>query len=212
MYEHLSESVRRTETRCPVPEVSPFVPSGVPSNAADHSISVGEGNDYTFSSPSSIVSSIICRICLESTSPEDLISPCLCKGSQQWVHEQCLKLWLIKSEKDEKDLTACEVCKATFHMNFYYSLTFCPCGSGTARRSVWIPFGLVLLLLLGVGLIFCVSGEKERRQSATVVVLAVLLSSAAVLCALMGLYLAKELWFVRTIEEWQIESLPPGPN
>jgi FtsH-binding integral membrane protein len=97
-------------------------------------------------------------------------------------------------------------------MNFYYSLTFNPCGSGPARRSVWIPFGLVLLLLLGVGLLFCVSNKKEKRQSATVVVLSVLLSSAAVLCAVMGIYLAKELWFVRTIEEWQIESLSLAPN
>ena len=214
MYEHLSESVRKTETRCPAPEVSPFLPPGPASNAADHSISIGEGNDYTFSSPSSTtsVSPIICRICLESTTPEDFISPCLCKGSQQWVHEQCLKLWLIKSEKDEKDLTSCEVCKSPFHMNFYYSLTFAPCGSGPSRRCVWIPFGLVLLLLLGVGLLFCVSNEKEKRQSVTVVVLSVLLSSAAVLCAIMGIYLAKELWFVRTIEEWQIENLSPAPN
>jgi hypothetical protein len=36
-----------------------------------------------------------CRICLESDAePEDeLISPCMCKGTQQFVHRSCLDHW-----------------------------------------------------------------------------------------------------------------------
>ena len=33
-----------------------------------------------------------CRICLDSENNQDLISPCLCKGSQKYVHQTCLQL------------------------------------------------------------------------------------------------------------------------
>lgn len=210
IYGNLSETVRKSGMRGQVPNVSPFEQEAAVSNAADHSLSANEqANEYTFSSPgSSAVPSTMCRICLESTSVDDLISPCVCRGTQQWVHEQCLKLWLIQSEKDVKDLTSCEVCKAPFRMNFYYSLLFAPCGPGADRKYVWIPFALVLFLLIGISLVLTVSDREQNQQSSTVIVLTVLFSVAAGLCALMGVYLAKELWFIRTIEEWQIESLP----
>uniref|UniRef100_A0A804NHY6 RING-CH-type domain-containing protein n=1 Tax=Zea mays TaxID=4577 RepID=A0A804NHY6_MAIZE len=40
-------------------------------------------------------SAACCRICLESESePGDvLISPCMCKGTQQFVHRSCLDHW-----------------------------------------------------------------------------------------------------------------------
>jgi len=36
-----------------------------------------------------------CRICLESESEpgDELISPCMCKGTQQFVHRSCLDHW-----------------------------------------------------------------------------------------------------------------------
>lgn len=36
-----------------------------------------------------------CRICLECDGEEDdeLISPCMCKGTQQFVHRSCLDHW-----------------------------------------------------------------------------------------------------------------------
>ncbi|KAF3922157.1 hypothetical protein ABW21_db0202272 [Orbilia brochopaga] len=48
-----------------------------------------------------------CRICLD-TSTEDadpelgrLISPCLCKGSARYVHEECLRAWRLQSANDQ---------------------------------------------------------------------------------------------------------------
>uniref|UniRef100_A0A453RTW0 RING-CH-type domain-containing protein n=1 Tax=Aegilops tauschii subsp. strangulata TaxID=200361 RepID=A0A453RTW0_AEGTS len=36
-----------------------------------------------------------CRICLEAESEigDELISPCMCKGTQQFVHRSCLDHW-----------------------------------------------------------------------------------------------------------------------
>lgn len=36
-----------------------------------------------------------CRICLESDAEpgDDLIAPCMCKGTQQFVHRSCLDHW-----------------------------------------------------------------------------------------------------------------------
>ncbi|KAG5039308.1 hypothetical protein JHK82_011465 [Glycine max] len=49
-----------------------------------------------------------CRICLESDSdPEDeLISPCMCKGTQQFVHRSCLDHWRSVKVKDLPSHTA----------------------------------------------------------------------------------------------------------
>nr|KYP51149.1 E3 ubiquitin-protein ligase MARCH1 [Cajanus cajan] len=55
-----------------------------------------------------------CRICLESDSdPEDeLISPCMCKGTQQFVHRSCLDHW----RSEGFAFSHCTTCKAQFHL------------------------------------------------------------------------------------------------
>lgn len=64
-------------------------------------------------STTSVVSSMeICRICHCEAEPEQpLISPCLCAGSLQYVHQSCLQRW-IKSSDTKK----CELCKYEFIM------------------------------------------------------------------------------------------------
>ena len=32
-----------------------------------------------------------CRICLEEDEIENLISPCLCRGTSKYIHEKCFK-------------------------------------------------------------------------------------------------------------------------
>ncbi|XP_042403933.1 uncharacterized protein LOC121993271 [Zingiber officinale] len=62
------------------------------------------------------VSSACCRICLESDSVpgDELISPCLCKGTQQFVHRSCLDHW--RSVKEGSAFSHCTTCKARFHL------------------------------------------------------------------------------------------------
>jgi hypothetical protein len=58
-----------------------------------------------------------CRICLEleSLAPGDeLIAPCMCKGTQQLVHRSCLDHW--RSVKEGFSFSHCTTCKAQFHL------------------------------------------------------------------------------------------------
>ncbi|KAJ1284266.1 hypothetical protein BS78_03G192000 [Paspalum vaginatum] len=61
-------------------------------------------------------SAACCRICLESeTEPGDeLISPCMCKGTHQFVHRSCLDHW--RSVKEGTAFSHCTTCKAQFHL------------------------------------------------------------------------------------------------
>ena len=65
-------------------------------------------------STASLTSSAVdlCRIChCEAEAGAPLISPCVCAGSLQYVHQSCLQQW-IKSA----DTKSCELCKFDFQM------------------------------------------------------------------------------------------------
>ncbi|CAG9327579.1 unnamed protein product [Blepharisma stoltei] len=51
-----------------------------------------------------------CRICLDASNWEDMISPCLCKGSVKYVHKQCLEQWIRYSQKTPGSKNICELC------------------------------------------------------------------------------------------------------
>ncbi|KAJ6759524.1 RING/FYVE/PHD ZINC FINGER SUPERFAMILY PROTEIN, partial [Salix koriyanagi] len=57
-----------------------------------------------------------CRICLETDCEpgDELISPCMCKGTQQFVHRSCLDHW--RSVKEGFAFSHCTTCKAQFHL------------------------------------------------------------------------------------------------
>eukprot|EP00736_Rhodelphis_marinus_P002801 Rmarinus@m.27101 len=57
----------------------------------------------------------VCRIC-RIGSPEDLCSPCKCRGSVQYVHQECLQQWLNQKKSEE-----CELCGYTFKFDLIYS-------------------------------------------------------------------------------------------
>lgn len=53
-----------------------------------------------------------CRICLESDEQE-MISPCLCKGTSKWVHRQCLDTWRVMDDRYGTFHT-CPTCKFNY--------------------------------------------------------------------------------------------------
>ncbi|EAR95035.2 zinc finger protein (macronuclear) [Tetrahymena thermophila SB210] len=67
-----------------------------------------------------------CKICLEGESTEEtgqLLSPCRCNGSMQYIHEECLKTWLVSQQVDI-DTAACELCKMEYNMEIIIGKKF----------------------------------------------------------------------------------------
>jgi hypothetical protein len=54
------------------------------------------------------------RCCSCAASGDELISPCMCKGTQQFVHRYCLDHW--RSVKEGTAFSHCTTCKAQFHL------------------------------------------------------------------------------------------------
>ena len=53
-----------------------------------------------------------CRVCMESSEEtSQLIKPCNCKGSVEFIHFHCLKEWMDYSHDDD----VCEICKTKYH-------------------------------------------------------------------------------------------------
>ena len=92
-------------TEATVPITSPLLPSNTEPLTRQRSSS-SSSSSKTSECPD------ICRIChCESTPDEPLISPCLCLGTMQYLHQACLQRW-IKSA----GVKSCELCKFEFIM------------------------------------------------------------------------------------------------
>uniref|UniRef100_A0A1J3F6Q7 E3 ubiquitin-protein ligase MARCH3 n=1 Tax=Noccaea caerulescens TaxID=107243 RepID=A0A1J3F6Q7_NOCCA len=91
-----------------------------PSSSASPSASVVAENSDEINAEdleSGSASAPCCRICLENDSEllgDELIAPCMCKGTQQFVHRSCLDHW--RSVKEGFAFSHCTTCKAQFHL------------------------------------------------------------------------------------------------
>ena len=55
-----------------------------------------------------------CRFCLDGDDPDDLIAPCLCKGSSKWIHrKKCLDPWRA-ANPNSNAFTHCSTCGYKF--------------------------------------------------------------------------------------------------
>jgi hypothetical protein len=55
------------------------------------------------------MSQVVCRICLDGSNQSDMIQPCLCKGSQQYIHRECLDQWRSTNHSPDS-FTTCGTC------------------------------------------------------------------------------------------------------
>ncbi len=68
----------------------------------------GSSNELEASLESS-VNTAKCRICWRTSYIIDLLSPCVCTGSQKYVHFDCLSRWIQERNSDDRDI--CDVCQ-----------------------------------------------------------------------------------------------------
>jgi len=74
-----------------------------------------------------------CRICFDSEPREELIAPCACRGSIEFVHADCLREWMLRTMNSESRHT-CSQCTSTY----------------TIQRGVWASRRRILRLALAV--------------------------------------------------------------
>jgi hypothetical protein len=152
----------------------------------------------------------ICRICFDvQSSDHALITPCKCTGSVKYIHEDCLKVWLLSKQTDLKTVT-CELCMAKYGMRFKFELKFAPCSDCDENIAHWFFMPLLISVFTMLVLIICVITAKidvvKEEKKFTVV----LLVTCALSC-LMIMYLfvtsIKEAVFVEEVCEWHILSV-----
>ena len=63
----------------------------------------------------------ICRICYEGeTARNKLISPCLCDGTSQFVHEECLKQWRYTNSSESRSRSYCMECGYKYKIEYIH--------------------------------------------------------------------------------------------
>ena len=154
-----------------------------------------------------------CRICFETLSiPKDLINPCKCTGSMRYVHEECLKLWILSSRQDIKEAT-CDICKHPFTMEIKLARK-CSCEVKTDECFNLFIFPIVILIIsaiLTIVLAYLIQGVNQGtiNTEEKVYFSLVLLTCTCILSALI-------LAFVKTLSRafclmkmatWRIKSL-----
>lgn len=94
----------------------------------------------------------VCRVCFEDETVEKrLISPCLCKGSSKYIHEDCLYSW-ISCQTGVKNAKKCEVCKFSYSIQVK-TYKKCDPKKGLAENPQFICYLGILFLVLSVMLI-----------------------------------------------------------
>ena len=92
-----------------------------------------------------------CRICMEGDSSFALLSPCKCSGSIKYIHEECLKTWLVSHNEDLSE-SCCELCKTPLLMEFtmkHKCQIKNSCNNGL-NSCVFVPIFIAIVIILFV--------------------------------------------------------------
>ena len=154
-----------------------------------------------------------CRICFDTeSSSHHLISPCRCSGSMKFVHEDCLKIWLLSQEKDLSD-SICDICKSGFKMTIILE-TKCTCNTNSVYCCPITIFPILILLMSSIFiviLIFLTKGIKSKSfslgEQTYMVILMVICNIIIVIIVSIFAKSVKKNFFLADIVKWSIESV-----
>ena len=105
-----------------------------------------------------------CRICFENNNQEDMIHPCLCRGTSRDVHKECLKKWIINNPNIEARVK-CMECNYKYKIieeNYKFYLP----NFNTLKYDTFINYILyillnILLLIIFSNTIYGYGGENK---------------------------------------------------
>ena len=153
-----------------------------------------------------------CRICMEgenSTSP--LLSPCKCAGSIKYIHEECLKTWLVSHNEDIAE-SCCELCKTPLLVEFKMRHKCQPrqsCGNGL-NSCMFVPIlvAIVVILFIIVYLLsdrFLTSASSSEEKGYTIALI-ITCSLSGIILSILIVNSVKDACLIPQLDEWKIFS------
>jgi hypothetical protein len=166
-----------------------------------------------------------CRICYEEETEEHkVMSPCLCTGSVQYMHESCLKEWVMVKFSDVQS-AACELCKHTFNYEtvLVSNLKALTCSKVSKRviLTLLMMVGLAVLALIVLSLVdFYQNQADSASEKVQCIVFISLCGITGLLILIVSIITMKRLLFGYSILSWKITPYVPsstptgrvGPN
>ena len=154
-----------------------------------------------------------CRICFDPESTEHkLISPCKCTGSMRFIHEDCLKIWLLSKDKDLTS-SECDICKFKFLMTINLA-TKCTCKNFWNECLGMFIFPILIILMVSILLVillFLIQGiENKTSSTGEKTYLILLLIACAVIVTIICVVFVKSIkrgCFSSEMIGWSIESI-----
>ncbi|OMJ74899.1 hypothetical protein SteCoe_26070 [Stentor coeruleus] len=153
-----------------------------------------------------------CRICMEPESKGNiLIAPCKCSGTVKYIHEECLKTWIISQEGDI-DEGQCELCKTQFLMEFKIGKK---CSPKESVKNGWSPFLYLPVLFAVMVMLFLViyllaeryiSISQGNNEKGYTIALMITCGISGLVLLLLIVNTLKEICLVAKLEEWHIFS------
>lgn len=162
----------------------------------------------------------ICKICFEFESEkQQLISPCMCTGSMRYVHEECLKTWILARYIDISK-SVCEVCKYSIKMRLVVKQQ-CKLKRkekcSTCRIAHYIILcGLLIGLSIAVSILFTSLGSGSKSKNDGILIgLIVTFFMILLLCLSLVTSIIADLSCIQRLTDWRIleaNSLPITKN
>lgn len=146
-----------------------------------------------------------CRICYEGEALQKLITPCKCSGNAQFVHEECLKAWVVAQAEDISS-SSCENCKTEYTMEISI-VTLCNAkGRFCLSKNALKFWGLVIFFFGLVSSIGAIAGVSDQEDAMEVylIVLLVACCIATVIVSFLMIRAAKEAFCLQQMTEWTI--------
>lgn len=160
-----------------------------------------------------IASSALCRICYENEfEGNNLVHPCKCTGSVKFIHEECLKVWLVSRQLDI-DKAECELCNTPFKMIFGV-VSECNISKGCRESKaicVFVPLLCVVLAMMSgilyvLVIYYLTEASSSEEQGYAAALIFVCVSSTFVLGGLV-LHSVKASFIFNKLKTWQILDL-----
>ncbi|KAM3129336.1 hypothetical protein pb186bvf_018552 [Paramecium bursaria] len=157
-----------------------------------------------------------CRICLSDEECSTFLNPCKCNGSLRYIHEHCLKVWILEKQgvdKLEQNQVKCEVCNQQFVMSMKFIKQLMPKmlqSASRAKKVCWVIEIIMALIFLGAlaGIIAYIAIDNQNPLLfAAVTVLMILV----VLTTLITYISCIEHMTVEFVEQWTISNYIDDP-